>query len=61
MGEMRNACRILGRKPEERTLWRPRHRWENNIKMDLKELGSEGMTGFMWLRIESSGGFLGIH
>ena len=22
---------------------RPRHRWENNIKMDLQEVGSEGM------------------
>jgi hypothetical protein len=59
MGEMRNACRILGRKLEDRrSLWRPWHRWESNIKVDLKEIGSEGVTGFMWLRIESSGTFL---
>jgi hypothetical protein len=38
MGKMRNAFRILTRKPEEETpLKRPRHKWENNIEMDLKE------------------------
>jgi hypothetical protein len=37
-GEKRNAYRILTRKPEEkRPLGRPRRRWVNNIKMDLKE------------------------
>jgi hypothetical protein len=37
MGEKRNAYRLLG-KPEERTpLGRPRHRWVDNIKMDLRE------------------------
>jgi hypothetical protein len=32
--------------------------WENNIKMDLKEIGLEVWIGFIWLRIRSSGGFL---
>jgi hypothetical protein len=32
------------RKPKEkRPLGRPRHRWENNIKIDLQELGCGGM------------------
>jgi hypothetical protein len=31
----------------------PRHRWEDNIKMDLGEMGR---TGFGWLSIGSSGG-----
>ena len=32
------------RRPEEkRPLERPRHRWEDNIKMDLQEVGCEGM------------------
>ena len=32
--------RVLVRKPEGKTpLGRPRHRWEDNIKMDLQELG----------------------
>jgi hypothetical protein len=37
MGEMRNAYRILVGKPEgNRRLGRHRHRWENNIKIDLR-------------------------
>jgi hypothetical protein len=40
----RNACRILLGEPEgKRPLGRPRHRWENNIKMDLREVGWDGM------------------
>jgi hypothetical protein len=35
MGEKKNAYRILMGKPEGR----PRHRWEDNIKMDLREIG----------------------
>jgi hypothetical protein len=38
MLEKRNAYKILARKPEEkRPLERPRHRWENNIRVDLRE------------------------
>jgi hypothetical protein len=40
MGEMRNVYRILVVKPEgKRPLGRPRHRWVDNIKMDLREIG----------------------
>jgi hypothetical protein len=40
MGERRGAYRALVGKPEERRpLERPRHRWEDNIKMDLGEVG----------------------
>jgi hypothetical protein len=40
MGEMRNAYSILVGKPEgKRPLRRPRHRWEDNIRMDLREIG----------------------
>jgi hypothetical protein len=39
-----NACRILVRKPEGKTpLGRPRCRWVDNIKMDLREIGCEGV------------------
>jgi hypothetical protein len=39
MGEKRNAYRILGGKPEGmRPLARPRRRWEDNIKMDLRKI-----------------------
>jgi hypothetical protein len=37
---MRNAYKILVGKPEgKRPLKRPRHRWEDNVKMDLREKG----------------------
>jgi hypothetical protein len=40
MGEGRNMHRVLVGKPEERRPWeRPRRRWEDNIKMDLDEVG----------------------
>jgi hypothetical protein len=43
MGEGRGAYRILVGRPEgRRPLGRPRHRWEDNIKMDL-QVGWEGM------------------
>ena len=39
----RGVYRFLVGKPEgKRPLGRPRHRWEDNIKMDLQELGCEG-------------------
>jgi hypothetical protein len=44
MGEKRNAYRILVGKPEEkRPLGGPRRRWEDNIKMDVREIGWGGM------------------
>jgi hypothetical protein len=45
MGEKRNAYRILVGKPEgKRLLGRPRRRWVDNIKMDLREIGWYGMV-----------------
>jgi hypothetical protein len=44
MGEKRTAYRMLVRKPEgKRQLGRPRRRLEANIKMDLSEIGWDGM------------------
>jgi hypothetical protein len=43
MGEGRGAYRVLAGKPEGRIpLGRLRHRWENNLKMDLREVGWRG-------------------
>ncbi|KAJ4427647.1 hypothetical protein ANN_25295 [Periplaneta americana] len=43
MGESRNAYRVLVGRPEgKRPLGRPRRRWEDNIKMDLREVGYDG-------------------
>jgi hypothetical protein len=50
MGEKRNACRILVGKPEgKRPLGRPRRRWEDNIRMDLREIGWGGMD---WIHVD---------
>jgi len=47
-------------KPEgKRPLGRPRHRWEDNMKHGLQEVGCGGcMDGLIWLRIEAYGGHL---
>jgi hypothetical protein len=46
MDEGRGAYRILVGRPEgRRPLGRPRRRWENNIKMDLQEVGWGAWTG----------------
>jgi hypothetical protein len=59
MGEGRNVYRVLVRKPEgKRPLGRSRHRWEDGIKMDLREIGWGVWVGFTWLRIGISGGLL---
>jgi hypothetical protein len=45
------------RKPEgKRPLGRPRRRWKDNIKTDLREIGWDGMVwiGLKWLRIWTS-------
>jgi hypothetical protein len=43
-GAMRNAYQILVEKSEgKRTLGRRRHTWEDNIKIDLKEIGWVGV------------------
>jgi len=40
MGEIRNVCNILVGKPDGKgPLRRPRHRWEDNVRMDLAETG----------------------
>jgi hypothetical protein len=49
MGERRGAYRALVGKPEgRRPLGRPRRRWEDNIKMNLREVGWGGMD---WINL----------
>jgi hypothetical protein len=48
MGEGRGAYRVLVGRPEgKRPLGRPRRRWEDNIKMDIRDIR---IDGFGWLK-----------
>jgi hypothetical protein len=60
MGEERNVYRVLVGKPEgKRPLERPRCRWQDGIKLDLREIFWGGVWGgFTWLRIGTVGGLL---
>jgi hypothetical protein len=52
MDERRGAYRILVWKPAvRRPLKRTRRRWEDNIKVDLREMGCGAWTGLIWLGI----------
>jgi hypothetical protein len=49
MGEGRGAYRVLAGRPEDtRPVGRPKRMWENNIKMDLGEIGIDGAN---WIRL----------
>jgi hypothetical protein len=58
MVEERKVYRVLMGKPEgKRPLGRPRHKWQDGIRMDLSEIGLGG-SGFSWLRVGTNGGLL---
>jgi hypothetical protein len=49
VGEGRGVCRVLiGRSEGKRPLGRPRRRWEDNIKLDLREIGIDRAN---WIRL----------
>jgi len=59
MGQGRGAYRVMVGKPEAKSpLGRPRHRWEDNIKMDLQKWEGVMRTGWSWLSIGTGGGHL---
>jgi len=50
MGERRDLYRVLVGKPDgKRPLGRPRRRWEDNIKIDIQEIGCGGMD---WVELD---------
>jgi len=59
IGERRGANRVLVLKPEgKKPLGRLKSRWEDNIKMNLQEVGWGAWTALIWLRTGTGGGFL---
>jgi hypothetical protein len=49
MGEGRSFYRVLvGRSEGKRPLGRPRHSWEDNIKLDLRKIGMDGAN---WIQL----------
>jgi hypothetical protein len=56
VGEIRNAYKILVGKPDgKRPFRRPRHRWEDNIKIDLRERDLECVD---WIRLAQNVDFV---
>jgi hypothetical protein len=49
MGVVRGAYILVGRPERRRPLGRPRRRWENNIKMDLREIGFRDVD---WIHLD---------
>ena len=59
MGESRGVYRVLVEKLEgKKPLGRPWRRREDNIKMDLQEVGFGVWTGSSWLGVRTGGGHL---
>jgi len=49
MGEMKNAYNILVEKPEGKSQHgKSRHRWDNNIRMDFREIEWQGIN---WIHV----------
>jgi hypothetical protein len=59
IGEGRGVYRVFVGMPEgKRLLGRPRCRWEDNINMDLREIGIDGANWIQLAQVRSSGGLL---
>jgi hypothetical protein len=55
MGEERKVYKVLVGRPEgKRPLGRPRHRWEDGIRMDLGEIGVGGVDWIRWRAVVSA-------
>jgi hypothetical protein len=58
-GEGRGVYRVLVERFEgKRPVGRPRHRWENDIMMGLREIGIDGANWIQLAQDRSSGGLL---
>jgi hypothetical protein len=46
----------MGKPEGEKAHGRPRHRWENNIKMIVEDIGGKTWTGLIWFRTGAGDG-----
>ena len=53
-GEERHMQGLVGKPEGKRPLGRPRHRWEENIKMDIQEVGCGGVE---WIELDQDRGW----
>jgi hypothetical protein len=61
IGEYKKVYKVLVWKPEgKRPLGRPRRKWEDGIRMHLREIGLGVWFGFYWLRAGTDGGLLWV-
>jgi hypothetical protein len=52
IGGMRNVYKIfIGKLEVEKLLGRPRHRWEDNIRMDLRDIGCKGVDWILLVQV----------
>jgi hypothetical protein len=59
MGDERNLYKVLvGKSEGRRPLGRPRRRWEDGVRMNLREINLGVWIGFDWLRTGTGGGLL---
>jgi hypothetical protein len=59
IGEEKKLCKVLVGNPKgKRPLGRPRRRWEDGIRMEIREIGGWMWIGFYWLRIGTDGELL---
>jgi len=60
--EVSRGAYSVGKPERRRPLGSPRHRWEDDIKMGLQEIGCVGaaITTFMWCGIGTCGGILWV-
>jgi hypothetical protein len=49
---------LVGKPEGKRPLGSPRRRWVDNIKINLREIDCDDMTGSIWLKIVTNGGLL---
>jgi hypothetical protein len=52
------CTRFWWENPKERDHWEDQGRWEDGIRVDLREIGMEVWIGFDWLRTGTGGGLL---